>query len=158
MQVKISRPEAYSLMSENDHAVMNERINELNKVIGDKSDFDLNFYFDDEKSELFLEIVSQEQKILYRLMFKVKRSVGRPSTGTTKKVSLTLPDETWELIASKKNEWGVSQSQALRMMLEGHLANYHESKFCSECAAVTDHLKNDENNRLYCKNCGLYHN
>lgn len=45
---------------------------------------------------------------------------GRPSLGTTKKVSLTLPDEIWEMIEQRKEEWGASQSQTLRMMIEGY--------------------------------------
>jgi len=45
---------------------------------------------------------------------------GRPSLGTTKKVSLTLPDEIWTMIEERKKELDVSQSQILRMIIEGY--------------------------------------
>jgi len=62
-----------------------------------------------------------------------KRTAGRPAVGTTKKVSLTLPDEVWELIGTKKKEWGVSQSQALRMMIEGYLYSADRQEVCDLC-------------------------
>lgn len=47
-----------------------------------------------------------------------REGAGRPSLGTTKKVSLTLPDEIWEMLEIRNKELGVSQSQSLRMMIE----------------------------------------
>lgn len=47
-----------------------------------------------------------------------RNGAGRPSLGTTKKVSLTLLDEVWGKIEQRKEELGVSQSQTLRMMIE----------------------------------------
>lgn len=127
MQVKISRPEAYSLMSETDHEIMNERIKEVEHIAYlNKETLDLQFYFDEERNELIMEISSQEQKVLYRLMFKIKRNVGRPSLGTTKKVSLTLPDEIWGKINDIKKTWEVNQSHALRAIIERYFDQLDE--------------------------------
>lgn len=49
------------------------------------------------------------------------RGVGRPSLGTTKKVSLTLPDEIWEKIEGRINETGENQSKILRTIIEEYL-------------------------------------
>jgi hypothetical protein len=49
-----------------------------------------------------------------------RKGAGRPSLGTTKKVSLTLPDEIWGMIENRKETWGANQSQTLRMMIEGY--------------------------------------
>jgi hypothetical protein len=47
-----------------------------------------------------------------------REGAGRPSLGTTKKVSLTLPDEVWENIDEDKEQEGVSQSAVLRSIVE----------------------------------------
>lgn len=55
-------------------------------------------------------------------------TAGRPAVGTTKKVSLTLPDELWERVEERKEKWGANQSQALRKIIEGYFngGNGHE--------------------------------
>lgn len=52
-----------------------------------------------------------------------REGAGRPSVGTTRRVSLTLPDDLWDLIDKRKKEWGVSQSQTLRKMIEKYFAS-----------------------------------
>jgi metal-responsive CopG/Arc/MetJ family transcriptional regulator len=49
-----------------------------------------------------------------------REGAGRPSVGTTRRISLTLPDEIWEFIDKRKEKRGVSQSQTLRTMLEDY--------------------------------------
>lgn len=52
-----------------------------------------------------------------------REGAGRPSLGTTKKVSLTLPDEIWDMVEERKKDLEVSQSQTLRMMIEEFFYN-----------------------------------
>lgn len=47
-----------------------------------------------------------------------REGAGRPRTGKTKTISLTLPDEIWKFVEERKEKWGVSQSQTLRSMIE----------------------------------------
>lgn len=54
----------------------------------------------------------------------VDRPIGRPSLGTTKKVSLTLSDELWEKIEELKQETGEKQSALLRSIVERDLTPY----------------------------------
>jgi len=49
-----------------------------------------------------------------------REGAGRPSVGITRRVSLTLPAEIWEMIDQRKEELGSSQSATLRMMVEGY--------------------------------------
>lgn len=46
------------------------------------------------------------------------KSVGRPSLGVTKKVSITLPENVWTYLEAKKRKQGVSRSQVLREIIE----------------------------------------
>lgn len=50
-------------------------------------------------------------------------TAGRPSLGTTKKVSLTLQDEVWKKIEQQRNVLGLSQSKFLRTLIEKYLEN-----------------------------------
>lgn len=50
-------------------------------------------------------------------MFERKNPVGRPKEGITKKVSLTLPPDVWQLIDSRKKELGCSQSKTIGEMI-----------------------------------------
>lgn len=43
-----------------------------------------------------------------------------PSVETTRTVTLTLPNEIWEMIDSRKEQWGATQSATLRMMIEDY--------------------------------------
>lgn len=52
-----------------------------------------------------------------------REGAGRPSLGTTKKVSLTLPEEIWDMLEKRKETWGSSQSKTLRMMIEDYFYN-----------------------------------
>ena len=49
-----------------------------------------------------------------------REGAGRPAVGTTKKVSLTLPNDIWKKINDTKEAWGVSQSQVLRAIVKGY--------------------------------------
>ncbi|WP_232700198.1 hypothetical protein [Brevibacillus daliensis] len=48
---------------------------------------------------------------------KPKKKTGRPSIGTTRKVSLTLQDEVWALIDARVAQ-GEKQSAVLREVIE----------------------------------------
>ncbi|PPA89121.1 hypothetical protein C4A77_25975, partial [Brevibacillus laterosporus] len=47
-------------------------------------------------------------------------NMGRPSLGTTKKVSLTLSDDTWALIEARV-VLGESRSAVIRELIEGRI-------------------------------------
>jgi len=47
-----------------------------------------------------------------------REGAGRKSTGTTKRLSINLADETWEQVEEKKAAWGTSQSQTIRKIIE----------------------------------------
>lgn len=49
-----------------------------------------------------------------------REGAGRPSLGTTKKVSLTLPDEVWENIEQTIRKTGSNQSKLLRTLIEAY--------------------------------------
>jgi predicted DNA-binding protein len=49
-----------------------------------------------------------------------REGAGRPKTGTTKSISLTLPDEVWGKVEEIKEEEGVSQSALLRSIVENY--------------------------------------
>ncbi|PKG22728.1 hypothetical protein [Niallia nealsonii] len=87
MKLNLSRPEAYSLMSEADHEYMNQKIKELEKIIGNCSNVNLQFYLIEQ--ELFLEI-SSGKRLLYRLMFSVTKEVDLPSLHTNKENVIQL--------------------------------------------------------------------
>ncbi|KIO69290.1 hypothetical protein B4065_1463 [Caldibacillus thermoamylovorans] len=55
-----------------------------------------------------------------------REGAGRPSVGTTKKVSLTLPDEIWEEIEKMKED--SSQSAVLRKIVEDSMTNLQQTK------------------------------
>ena len=55
------------------------------------------------------------------LEYKPKGKIGRPSKGTTKKISVTMPDYLWGLVDSKKNRKEISQSELFREMVEFYL-------------------------------------
>lgn len=51
-----------------------------------------------------------------------REGAGRTPIGTTKKVSLTLPDEIWEQIEEEKRKNAANQSETLRSIIESHFA------------------------------------
>lgn len=59
-----------------------------------------------------------------------REGAGRPATGTTRTLSLTLPDEIWAFVDARKEKWGVSQSMTLRKMLEEY---YYPDADCDYC-------------------------
>lgn len=67
--------------------------------------------------ELFEAKIKELNEQLFDSIQK-PNSPGRPSLGTTKKVSLTLPDKVWEEIEERKEQNAISQSQAIKDMLE----------------------------------------
>lgn len=60
-----------------------------------------------------------------------REGAGRPATGTTKKVSITLADETWTKLEQTKQDENSSQSAVLRSIVEEHynkpIANEREA-------------------------------
>lgn len=104
------------------------------RLCRDKADKQTSFASKKESEDQYMHAVKHLGEIEGRLaVFKEELErlenpkMGRPSIGTTKKVSLTLPDEIWEMIERRKKEWGASQSQTLRMMIEGYW-NQEESE------------------------------
>lgn len=119
---KLGRTDFFNLLTETQLETLFERERELEKAINeagvDLSHYEQTYQFDEEKNTVFY-IVRNEQGIdVYTLVFEIKNSVGRPSLGVTKKVSITLSEDIWEMIEQRKEELGVSQSQTLRMMIE----------------------------------------
>jgi hypothetical protein len=78
-----------------------------------------------EKAKSYCEIKGYE--FIYKDLSRKEKTrggkregAGRPALGTTKKVSITLPDDIWEKINDTKEAWGVSQSQVLRAIVNGY--------------------------------------
>ena len=53
----------------------------------------------------------------------LREGAGRKSIGVTKKVSLTLTEETWRKIDSHCAEHGLSRSEVFRNMIESNYSN-----------------------------------
>lgn len=118
---KISKNEAIRMMSNTDFKVYEQELAEfVNWSLENQKEFTEDFYLDGDT--LILYFVNEGLNYRPRIVFEVKK-VGRPSLGTTKKVSLTLPDEIWEMLDARNKELGVSQSQSLRMMIEDYFYN-----------------------------------
>lgn len=119
-QVKISRTEAYSLLSENDVNVLNEKLNEMSEYVykkfGSCQSFDVQFYFDKETNDIFLEVVSSENKVLYRFVFKVDGR-GRKPIGITKKYSITLPKQYYHAFDMYLFDNDIKASEFLRYLI-----------------------------------------
>lgn len=49
-------------------------------------------------------LIRSEESVEYKVRGGQREGAGRPSLGTTKKVSITLPDEIWEKIDEAKKE------------------------------------------------------
>jgi hypothetical protein len=56
----------------------------------------------------------------------LREGAGRKSTGITKKVSLTLPEDIWQEIEQACEDQNLSRSQVFRNIIEAHYAK--ESK------------------------------
>jgi flagellar biosynthesis/type III secretory pathway protein FliH len=54
------------------------------------------------------QMVGELNAELKKLEEQLNKTVGRPSLGTTKKVSLTLPDEVWDMIETEKENMPLS--------------------------------------------------
>jgi hypothetical protein len=118
MDKKISKNEAIRMMSDVDFKVYEQELAEfVNWCLENQKEFTEEFYLEDDT--LILYFMNQELILRPRIVFEGKK-VGRPSLGTTKKVSITLPDEIWDMIEKRKEKLGASQSATLRMMIEGY--------------------------------------
>lgn len=119
-QVKISRTEAYSLLSENDINLLTEKLNEVSeyvyKTFGSCQSFDVQFYFDKDTNDIYLEVVSDENKVLYRFVFKVDGR-GRKAIGVTKKYSISLPKNYYHVFDFYLHENDITASEFLRELI-----------------------------------------
>lgn len=119
-QVKISRTEAYSLLSENDINLLNEKLNEIAeyvyKTFGSCQSFDIQFYLDKDTNDIFLEVVSAENKVLYRFVFRIDVR-GRKPIGITKKYSITLPKNYYHVFDMFLHDEKLSASEFLRRLI-----------------------------------------
>jgi hypothetical protein len=122
---KISKVDAYQALDEMDFKVMDQ---ELESVFNSdqRGNREMNHqFFLDNDGYIVLEMYWDGEKV-HSLSFENKgvltdegrKVIGRPSLGTTKKVSLTLPERVWEKIDERKEDEGLSQSQAIKEMLE----------------------------------------
>jgi hypothetical protein len=118
---KISREEAYRRMDGIDINVLaHERQSIFNSDARQGREMHQQFYLDGD--HIVLEVFWDDE-VVETMSFQrkePKNTVGRPSLGTTKKVSLTLPDELWDKIEAQKKKWELNQSQTLRKMIEGY--------------------------------------
>lgn len=96
-------------------------------------------------------------------MFTPKNPVGRPSVGVTKKVSLTLSEENWELFDEKAEG---NRSKFLREIVGKTLVNESEEAvsmkptFISYCAECRKNFREGETcnytwyeNNVFCHDC-----
>lgn len=132
---KISKVDAYQGLSKIDFKVMDQELQSVFNSDQRKGRNMTHQFFLDNDGYIVLEMywddtlvqtMSFENKGV--LTEEGKKAVGRPSLGTTKKVSLTLPDEIWAMIEERKEELGVSQSRTLRMMIEGYFYPEEENE------------------------------
>lgn len=119
---KISKVDAYQGLSEVDFAVMDQ---ELQSIYGSDQrngrKMTHQFYLDQDNF-IVLEVLWDDE-VVQTMRFENngdlteegKKVVGRPSLGTTKKVSITLPDEVWERIDEEKEN--MSMSAFLRFVI-----------------------------------------
>lgn len=123
--LKISRVDAYQGMDEIDFKVMDQEMYQIsNSPLCGNSETTSQFFLD-EDGYIVLEMY-YDKKLVHTLRFENKgelteqgkKAVGRPSLGTTKKVSLTLQDEVWGKIEEIKEEEDISQSAVLRYIVE----------------------------------------
>jgi predicted DNA-binding protein len=128
--IKLAKVDAYQSMDETDFKIMDQELNDLfNSGQRNGREMTQEFFLEDENTILL--VIYWDGVEVERFSFKNKgglteegkKAVGRPSLGTTKKVSLTLPDEIWEMIETRKEKWGSSQSATLRMMIESYWNN-----------------------------------
>jgi hypothetical protein len=104
-----------------------------NGATGDSDEIEKDFVKVAEKNEIPSEVINEMLEQIYippyhenNLPYYLKanshggrrKGSGRPSIGTTRKVSVTLPDEIWNAIDKKKNNLDISQSQTLRLIIE----------------------------------------
>lgn len=119
-QVKISRTEAYSLLSENDVNLLNKKLNEIAEYVyqnyGSCQSFDLQFFYDKETNEIFLEVVSHDNKVLYRFVFKIDGR-GRKAIGVTKKYSVSLPKNYYHAFDFYLYKNDIKASEFLRKLI-----------------------------------------
>lgn len=123
MLKNIGRADFYNLLTESQLETLFQREKEITSVTDDFTGYDQIYQYDEENGKVYYIINNSEGIDVYTLVFEIKNSVGRPSLGVTKKVSITLPEEIWNMIEQRKEELGVSQSQTLRMMIEGYFNN-----------------------------------
>ncbi len=95
---------------------------------GDFEKLQKEFVSASEAELIDLEIINEMLEQLYIPPYKEHmlpkhlsvKSVGRPSLGVTKKVSVTLPENIWNLIEAKQRQLGVSRSQTLRTIIQDY--------------------------------------
>lgn len=101
------------MLNDNQKKDLQERISEVEAISGSS----VQLHYTLQENELFVEFI-QNEKIVYRMMFKVRSEIGRPALGTTKKVSLTLTDREWEQLEELKDMSGSkSTSEVLRRLI-----------------------------------------
>lgn len=73
-----------------------------------------------------------------------REGAGRKSLGVTKRVALTLPEETWKKIEQDVKDQDIKQSALLRNIIENHyktklVSHFDMDLYCGSCKKVTNH-------------------
>jgi hypothetical protein len=115
---KIAMIEAFGVMNESHHKQYEDKKNEIESLGYDLTGWSTVFFLNETRREILCKFVDAERLVRYSIMFQLS-NVGRPSMGTTKKVSITLPDKTWEKIDEEEK----TRSAFFRKSTEDYFAN-----------------------------------
>ena len=105
-----------------------------NGAEGDSEQLEKTFLLLAETEEVELEKLNEMLNQLYIPPYKDKmlpehlkpnhggkrEGAGRPSLGTTKKISITLTNDIWEKVDNEVDEMGSSKSALFRQIIESH--------------------------------------
>lgn len=91
----ITESEAFGLMGTKEHEEYNRTLNEIQST--NIKLIDIIFQYNEENYDLSV-MFTKTGEVVKELRFNLKNSVGRPSKGITKKVSITTNQVNWDFI------------------------------------------------------------
>lgn len=94
----INKDLAFDRMSKTDQERSESELNIANQF----GEYERSFYISDD-GEIIKQEISNFERVVSTSTFRAVKSVGRPSIGKTKRVSLTLPENIWEEIEKHGN-------------------------------------------------------
>ncbi|MCY9517762.1 ribbon-helix-helix domain-containing protein [Paenibacillus apiarius] len=134
---RISKIDAYQGMDDIDFKVMDQELAQHYSFANNKEDISHEFFLDDDGSCIVMKVYFVGEEVaVYRFQNKGvltgegKKAVGRPALGTTKKVSITLEDETWKKIYETMEENDLTKSALFREIIEKYFSV--EQKYTGE--------------------------